>query len=177
MPNFEFTLIVEGPDLQDDERIDLLYESGCDDALVGRSHGVQYLDFDREAPTLEDAMLTAIANVESVEGVEVVRIAGAGLVSMADIATRMGRTREGIRLLVEGERGPGSFPAPVNDPRNRYRLWRVSDVTGWFAANYGESPEFEADVVAALGACLELRRHARLLRPEQRAELRELVGL
>ena len=177
MPNYEFTLIVEGPDLQEDERIDLLYESGCDDALVGRSHGVQYLDFDREAPTHKDAILSAIANVESVDGVEVVRIASAGLVSMADIATRMGRTRESVRLLVEGERGPGSFPAPVNDPRGRYRLWRASDVTRWFAANYGQSPEFEADVVAALGACLEVRRHARLLHPEQRAELRQLVGL
>ena len=177
MPNYEFTLIVEGPDLQEDDRIDALYKSGCDDALVGRSHGVQYLDFEREAPTLEGAMLSAIANVESVDGVEVVRIAGAGLVSMADIATRTGRTRESVRLLVEGERGPGLFPAPANDPRSRYRLWRSSDVTRWFEANYGQSPEFEADVVAAVGACLELRRHTRSLPPEQRAELRQLSGL
>ena len=177
MPNYEFTLIVEGPDLQADERIDALYESGCDDALVGRSHGVQYLDFEREAPTLEDAILSAIANVESVGDVEVVRIAGAGLVSMADMATRTGRTRESIRLLVEGERGPGLFPAPVNDPRSRYRLWRSSDVTRWFEANYGQAPEFEADVVAVVGACLELRRHTRSLPPEQRAELRQLTGL
>ena len=177
MASYEFTLIIDGPDLQDDERLDALFESGCDDALVGRSHGVQYLDFDREAPTIGDAILSAIANVESVDGVEVVRIAGAGLVSMADIATRVGRTRESIRLLVEGERGPGSFPAPVNDPRARYRLWRSSDVTRWFEANYGQSPEFAADVVAAVGACLELRRHARSFDPAQRAELRQLTGL
>ena len=113
MSSHHFTLIVEGPDLDDDALLDALYEHGCDDALVGRSHGVQYLDFDREAPSLDDAVLSAVADVERVDGVEVVRIADAGLVSMADIAARVGRTRESVRLLIEGERGPGGFPAPV----------------------------------------------------------------
>ena len=45
--------------------------------------------------------------IERVEGGEVVRIADAGLASMAAIAARMGRTRESVRLLVSGERGPG----------------------------------------------------------------------
>lgn len=72
----EFTLIVEGPDLQDGERIDALYGLGCDDALVGRSHGVQHLDFSREAASMEDAVLSAIAAVERIEGVRVVRVEG-----------------------------------------------------------------------------------------------------
>ncbi|MYE31265.1 MAG: DNA-binding protein [Chloroflexi bacterium] len=177
MPSYEFTLIVEGPDLQTDARIDALYEAGCDDALVGRSHGVQYLDFDRDALSLEDAVLSAISNVESIEGAEVVRIAGAGLVSMADIAASTGRTRESVRLLVEGERGAGSFPAPVNDPRSRYRLWRSSEVRRWFEVQYGSSPELDFEALVAINASLDLRRHCRSLSPERRAALRELVGL
>ncbi len=78
MPTYQFTLIVEGPDLQDEQRIDALHESGCDDALAGRSHGVQYLDFDREASSLEDAVLSAAADAERVEGVEVVRRSTSG---------------------------------------------------------------------------------------------------
>jgi hypothetical protein len=177
MPSYGFMLIAEGPDLQESERIDALYEAGCDDALVGRSHGVQYLDFDREAPTLEDAVLSAIMDVESVESVEVTRIAGAGLVSMADIAARTGRTRESVRLLVEGERGPGLFPAPANDPRGHYRLWHSSEVRRWFEAHYGLAPDLETDVLAAINAGLELRRLASALAPERRSDLRELVGL
>ena len=73
MPTYQFTLIVDGPDLQDEQRIDALYESGCYDALVGRSHGVQYLEFDREAASLKDAILSAVADVERVEGARVVR--------------------------------------------------------------------------------------------------------
>ena len=76
MTVYEFTLIVEGPDLQDDDRIDALYELGCDDALVGRSHGVQHLDFSREAPSMEDAVLSAVAAVERIGGVRVVLVEG-----------------------------------------------------------------------------------------------------
>ncbi len=75
MTTHHFTLIVEGPDLQAEDLFDTLFEAGCDDALVGRSDGVQYLDFDREAPTIQGAILSAVADVEKVEGVEVVRLA------------------------------------------------------------------------------------------------------
>ena len=76
MAAYEFTLIVEGPDLQDGDRIDALCEQGCDDALVGRSHGVQHLDFSREASSMEDAVLSAIAAVERIEGARAVRVEG-----------------------------------------------------------------------------------------------------
>lgn len=36
-----FTLIVDGPDVQDEALIDALFEAGCDDALVGRAEGIQ----------------------------------------------------------------------------------------------------------------------------------------
>ena len=39
-----FTLIVDGPDLQDDTFIHRLFEAGCDDATAGRIDGVQYID-------------------------------------------------------------------------------------------------------------------------------------
>ena len=116
MPIHHFTLIVDGPDLQDDMFIDRLFEAGCDDAAIGRSDGIQYVDFDREAASLDEAVLSAVRDVEHVDGVSVVRVADAGLVSMTDIASRIGRTRESVRLLITGARGPGGFPAPVTDP-------------------------------------------------------------
>lgn len=108
-----FTLIVDGPDVQRRALVDALFEAGCDDGLVGRSEGIQYIEyieFDREAPRLDDAVLSAVADVEKVPGVTVARIADAGLVSMAGIAARTGRTREGVRLLIAGARGPGGVP-------------------------------------------------------------------
>ena len=111
-----FTLIVDGPDLQGETLIDTVFEAGCDDAAIGRIDGIQYVDFDREAASLDRAILSAVTDLERIDGVDVVRIADAGLVSMADIATRIGRTREGVRLLICGARGPGGFPPPITDP-------------------------------------------------------------
>ena len=76
-----FTLIVDGPDLQDDTLIDAVFEAGCDDAAVGRVDGIQYVDFDREAAGLDRAIISAVADLERINGVTVVRIADAGFVS------------------------------------------------------------------------------------------------
>lgn len=173
-----FTLIVDGPDVQEEALIEALFAAGCDDALVGRSEGIQYVEFDREATDLDDAILSAVANVEKVPGVRVARIADAGLVAMADIAARIGRTREGVRLLVNGSRGPGGFPPPVTDPRSRYRLWRWSEVERWISAYLGHEAESRTDdVLMAVNASLELRRLGHRLHPDRRTMLRELSGL
>ena len=177
MSTFQFTLIVDGPDLQDQPLIDQLFEAGCDDATIGSRDGVQYVDFDREAEALDDAILSAVEDLETLEGVKVIRIADAGLASLADIATRVGRTRESVRLLMNGTRGPGNFPKPVTDPRSRYRLWHWSEVARWFKEHRGEFPAVAGHELAAMcNAALEIRRGRRLLEPSTSISLREILG-
>ena len=179
MPTHHFTLIVDGADLQDESVIDRLFEAGCDDALVGSVDGVQFIDFDRDAASLDVAVLSAVADVEQVGGFQVVRLANAGLVSIADIAVRIGRTRESVRLLVSGARGPGHFPAPVTDPRARYRLWRWADVERWFERQVGENAvgAREEHLLSAINACLELRQEGHRFDAEERGRLQALAGL
>ena len=178
MPTFHFTLIVDGPDLQDQFLIDALFDAGCDDAMIGCSDGVQYVDFDREADGFREAILAAVDDLESLEGVEVIRIADAGLVSVAEMAVRIGRTRESVRLLVSGARGPGGFPKPVTGSGSRYRLWRWSEAARWFEEYLGHLPAFADDRHAAIcNAALELRHGRRLLEPSDPITLRELVGM
>ena len=177
MPTFHFTLIVEGPDLQSPSLIDSLFDAGCGDAAAGCAHGVQYVDFDREAESFDDAILSAVDDIEKLDGVEVVRVADAGLASLADIAARVGRTRESIRLLVSGARGPGGFPKPVTDPRSRYRLWRWSDIAKWFGDYLGDYPAVaEDELKSAYNAALEFRQHRRVFGYSALTSLRELVG-
>lgn len=179
MTTHTFTLIVEGPDLQSGELIDKVFEAGCDDALIGQVDGIQFADFDREANTLRDAVLSAVAELESIEGVTVLRLADAGLVSMADIAARTGRTRESVRLLITGERGPGGFPPPVTDPRSRYRLWRSDEVEVWLqrflAAPFDDSAVDR--IRAVINASLELRNHWAHLEGSERSELQSLLDI
>ncbi len=173
-----FTLIVEGTDFLDDDTVDAVFEAGCDDATVGVSNGIPCADFDREAPSIEEAALSAIADIESVDGIEVVRIADAGLLSIAEIAARTGRTRESVRLLVEGKRGPGGFPAPVTDPRRRRgRLWYWPEVARWFeSTGVGRAASDQEEILAAINAWLELRRLRKTVGPERWEALRARVA-
>lgn len=86
MPTHHFRLIVEGADLQDEAVVDRLFEAGCDDALVGCTDGVQFVDFDRDAANFDAAVSSAMADIEGVDGVRVVRLEGDGPASTADIA-------------------------------------------------------------------------------------------
>ena len=83
MPTHHFTLIVDGADLQDESVVNSLFESGCDDALVGSTDGVQFIDFDRDAASLEAAVLSAVADAKRVDGIRVLRVAGL----LADLET------------------------------------------------------------------------------------------
>lgn len=162
MSSHEFTLIVEGPDLQDATVADALFEAGLDDATIGRVGSIQYLDFDREAESFVDAVFSATEGLESaVPGSRVVHLEPDDLVTMSEIAERVGRTRESVRLLISGDRGPGGFPAPATHFRSRQRMWRWQEVAVWFAERLGEEqlvgdPE-RAHFITAFNAGLKWR--------------------
>lgn len=79
MTVWRFTLTIDGPELDDDDLLDALFEAGCDDALFGGANGVQCADFHRETDQVEDAVLSAIAAVESVGGLQVVELIDRGV--------------------------------------------------------------------------------------------------
>jgi hypothetical protein len=153
MREYSFTLAIEG---DVDERIDDLFEAGCDDATFGSVDGAHYADFDREAPTLAKAIFSAITDVESVPGLRVRRVEPDDLVTASEIAERLERSRESVRLLIAGERGRGNFPAPASHLRSRNRLWRWSDVAAW-AGEANAQDLTKARLIAAANAALELR--------------------
>ncbi len=62
MSHFSFTVHVSGIDL-DDRYEDALYEAGCDDALVSVVDGNLQLDFDREAPSFDAAVGSAVQSI------------------------------------------------------------------------------------------------------------------
>jgi hypothetical protein len=165
MSDFNFTLIIHG-DVE--PRLDDLFEAGCDDATFGSVDGTWYAEFDRSAPALLDAVASSIAAIESIPGLSVVRVEPDDLVTAAEIAARLGRSRESVRLLIAGERGPGGFPAPVSHVRTRYKLWRWSDVAAWLSREDDQHVVRQARLVAATNAALELRSNLRQLSHDER---------
>lgn len=161
MQTYTFTLVLDGPALSEDY-VDRLYESGCDDAALGGRGAEQVAEFDREAPTLAAALLSAIDDIESdASEYRVLRVEPDDLVNATVIAERTGRSRESIRLLANGERGEGDFPKPVTWLDGSNQIWRWGEVTAWFhdrgeavGGSAGGAPQF----IAALNGVLETRR-------------------
>src|SRR2546421_12108140 len=109
MPEFDFTLAIEGG--LTPNRVDALFEMGCDDmTFQGTDIGPGYVEVSRNARSFFEAVVSAIRDVEKVDGLLVEAIDAGGLVTMAEIADRLGRSRESVRLLISGGRGPGGFP-------------------------------------------------------------------
>lgn len=181
MITYQFTLIVEGPDLQDETNTDALFEAGCDDATVGRVGAVQYLDFDREAESLADAVFEATESIEkAVREARVVHLEPDDLVTMAEIANRTGRSRESVRLLIAGKRGPGGFPPPTTHFKRRQRMWRWQEVAVWFALALDELQSTgdpgTAQFITAFNAGLAWRAVDKQLTSSDRRRIRRMVG-
>lgn len=166
MTVFDFELLASG--VLDDDATDALFDAGCGDATFGHKDGVVTAHFTREAATLTDAITSAINAVESVLGRgSVLRVEPDELVWASEIAHRLGRTRQSVRLLIEGQRGPGGFPKPAASA-TRNPLWRWSEVADWFERYDGRrvaDPERSA-VIGAINGALEARRNLRT-RPDR----------
>lgn len=97
MDTYSFRLILADPDpiLDDpaDEKFadmcEAVFEAGCDDSTPGASCGVVFVDFDREAPSLREAVESAIRQVETA-GYRVGRVEPDGLSVYEDINTKLG---------------------------------------------------------------------------------------
>jgi hypothetical protein len=129
--------------------LDRLFEAGCDDATFSVEYGVAVAEFDRVADTLADAVSTAALAVESV-GLVPVRVLDEDLVTLADIATRIGQSRESVRRYATGERGTGGFPPPVNPDREGTVFYRWSEVAPWVRMNLDiDVPDADPSLVMA----------------------------
>jgi hypothetical protein len=174
MTEYTFTLLIKGS--MTDARVQALYEAGCDDmTFQGDESGRGSADVHREAPSMVEAVVSAVTDIESVSGLTVLGLENQELVGLADIAWRLGRTAESVRLLASGRRR-SAFPSPVVR-RRRGQVWRWSEVAVW--ANQYLGSDFdpdEANLVSVINATLEIRRlAARLPEPELRA-LRTLAA-
>lgn len=97
---FSFTLILSGFDEITSAIEDAIYEAGCSDAMLGIHAGSPYLAFDREAESLEEAIRSAIKNVEQAgHGIEVVRVIPPGADTIDTINAYLQVRRQVLRKI------------------------------------------------------------------------------
>lgn len=129
MAEFEFSIVASGMDPFAEDFADRFFDAGCDDATVSFQKGCIIVDFAREAATTEEAIASAVENVEAA-GATVERIEPDPLVSLSDIAARTDLTRSAISNYASGARGQG-FPSPMARVTSESPLWRWIEVARW----------------------------------------------
>jgi hypothetical protein len=65
MKAYEFDVILKDATEITEEQADALFNAGCDDGTPVSRDGVAWIHFDREAPSLEDAIRSAVEQVQS----------------------------------------------------------------------------------------------------------------
>lgn len=127
---YEFRLILDGPEDIDDDMIGRLLAAGCDDGLFGRSNGEIFAAFSREASSFEDAVISAIKDINRADiGVTGFRIDNRDLVTQTDIARRIGKTKQAVSRYVNGRNKVKGFPAPAVASKDPLYQW--ADVAEW----------------------------------------------
>lgn len=172
---YDFTVLLDGARGLTAAQAERLYRR-CKDATQSEADGVVRVSFSRRASSFAEAVHRALRDLRGC-GLAAARIETEELVSAAEIAERTGRSRESVRLLVAGRRGPGGFPRPVHTAGGRFRLWRWPEVERWFASYEGRTPQAEdhGPVVDALNLILALRRRQAALPAAERRDLARLA--
>ncbi|MGW5556617.1 helix-turn-helix transcriptional regulator [Micromonospora sp. NPDC003944] len=151
-----FTLVLDRQPT--DDELDALCAEGCDDAAFGTENGLPIAEFDRESDTMADAIASAVKTLDHA-GLTAVRVLDQDLVTLADIAGRIGQSRESVRRYATGDRGPGTFPPPVNPAREGTVFYRWSEVRSWVGRNLNiQAPDSDPALVVA-NLVLQARQH------------------
>lgn len=156
MANHVFTLVLDRRPTNDE--LDALFAAGCDDAAFGMEHGLSIAQFDREVPTLAEAIGSAVRAIESV-GLVALRVLDEDLLTLADIADRIEQSRESVRRYATGERGPGGFPPPANPAREGTVFYRWSEVAPWLRDHLGIDVTYTAEALVLANLILQARQH------------------
>jgi hypothetical protein len=170
----EFTLVLDGVGYLPDDTIEALYEATGGDAGIEHGPDGVFVTLERDADSLAAAIARTVSDLETVPGTAVVGVSQDDGVTLADIARRLGRSRESVRLYAAGKRGPGGFPRPEWASSSGERFWWWVEVAGWFRDALGADVEVPPHELRTADRLLGARA---ALRDEDESDRAELVGL
>ncbi len=132
---YQFTLILKNVHEKTADLEDSLYEANCDDALIHFKNGAVYLEFDRTSTSLEEAVISAIKDVQSSPiNADIVSIAPENFVTESEIAKRLKTSRQTVSLWIKGKRRK-FFPQPIMRLAEKSSLWKWNEVCVWLYEN------------------------------------------
>ena len=137
MTDYKFVLNFNLPHGEDDPEhyLSALYETGCDDALVGvGQRGMIGLEFNRSASSAEEALRSAISDVQRAIPEANLGQVGPDLVGLTEMAEIFSFSRQNMRKYAVGQtRSHAAFPAPT--VVGELSLWHLAEIVSWLKMN------------------------------------------
>ena len=148
--DYDFSLILSGVAELTEDQAEALFAAGCDDATPSVIYGRVWLEFSRVATSYKEAVLSAIRDVRRANiGADVERIDECHLVTLSEIARKIGKSPQYVHQLVSGARGPGRFPPPERHLTDTVLLWAWCAVSCWLTESNIVRPEVVEDLDTA----------------------------
>ncbi|MGI5443138.1 helix-turn-helix transcriptional regulator [Streptomyces shenzhenensis] len=141
---YMFTLEIENFDMRDEATVERFYEDAEEAYLSARDGLVDatyVIEADEDDPC--DAVLDAANHLRSLIPEARVTQVAIDLVSVSDIAARVGKPRATIRSWVKGSRGPGHFPRPLSTLGGGVQVWHWPEVNEWLRLHHPEAADDE----------------------------------
>ena len=175
MESYEFSLrfALSSADADFADVEDRLFESGCDDALLGIGHpGRISLDFIREAPDAKTAMLGSISDVLRAIPDATLIEATPDLVGISDVAKLVGTSRQNLRQLILACRT--ATPAPIHE--GNPSIWHLADFLTWLREDKGYSVSQNLLEIARVGMQVNLAVEDRRTDSREQDDIRALFA-
>ncbi|EOW9480298.1 DNA-binding protein [Vibrio cholerae] len=163
MKKYNFSIVVGGKKIATDDDLfeisDALYEAGCSDAHPAAYNGTLYVNFTRNSDSYEKAVISAISDIESVDGLFCLSVDMGDMVSLSDAAELAGTTKATLSRYSKGSRGKGDFPTPILRVDSCRPLWSWGDIAEWLAKNQAIDKELvkQARITESINTALSIR--------------------
>ncbi|MDF9399088.1 hypothetical protein [Vibrio sp. 1180_3] len=135
MKEYDFALVASyDKNINDDVFLELtnsIYESGADDSTVMNKGNTVLIEFNREAVSYEQAVISAIKDVNKVVGLTVKSVDAGQYVGLSDAAELSNLTRSALSKFAKGNRGDGTFPSPYLRLISKTPLYDWYEVANW----------------------------------------------
>jgi predicted transcriptional regulator len=163
MRKYSFSIVVGGKRITTDDDLfdvsDALYEAGCSDSHPAAYNGTLYVNFTRNSESYAKAVMSAIADIESVPSLICLSVDIGDIVSLSDAAELSGTTKAALSRYSKGSRGAGDFPTPLLRVDSSRPLWSWSDIAEWLAKNKIIDNELveQARITGSINTALSIR--------------------
>lgn len=174
MPEYDFTLKFKLPNFYSSEiYVDKLYESGCDDALIGiGKEGCVALNFTRDSVSAYRAISSAIENVkEAIPEAALINVSP-DLVGVTDIANLLQCSRQNIRKLMLKDNP--QCPPPVYE--GAQSIWHLAEILTWLVEHQDYLIKESLIETAKTTMILNLARQCQTIAPEIPENFNTLVA-